>query len=251
MRTILYYIPNGVAATQAAYERAGLAGVLRDTHPAWRTVCGGPDGGNGLLVRATWREDNEAPVYTADAQRWIVAPGGRHWVGVATGEEPGPEDLRRKTQIEGHWVRLGDGRDWLVPVARLVDGTTLLPEAVYWDVNGALVRELRPEYAPLHQHATAIWDSLMDSGRYSADADALYAVAADALAANYHVGRAEVGLLGLLDRQAVTRVAWALVDGPTLDAIAESKKNETDGGSAGAAGAEGNCQGTPRPLESA
>ena len=70
----------------------------------------GPDGRSGMVFTRQTATRLPAPL------RWERARGGRFWVGWHEPDPPGPEHLDRGLNVGGSYLRLADGRNWLVPL---------------------------------------------------------------------------------------------------------------------------------------
>lgn len=204
----------------------------------------GPDGGEGYLVADPQRVNLIG--YLKDKQRWVQC--GDVWVGVYTDAIPGPEDLAREEQLGGHWVKLADGRPWLVPVARSYveqDGELrwlhALPRSLKRTPDGHwMPGYVLPKYRTLWEVAVRFDDALA-AARGEADQndprlvvlrfDDMIDAAIQVIAWNYRVGPAEAELLGLFsfDRAGMSLEAWrimkALIDEETY--LAWLKKKAT------------------------
>ena len=53
--------------------------------------------------------------YNATEQKWLQSNTGKYWLGYIKAQPPTPDDLRRKTLIDGHVVEI-DNNEWLIPV---------------------------------------------------------------------------------------------------------------------------------------
>jgi len=173
-----------------------------------------------------------------------VAPGEpAPWVGFYTECPPTPDDLARERMLEGHRVTLGDENDWLIPIARGCknDQSELvfyqpLPTGVGVDDQGNWIADgVLPKYAVLWQIASLYWTAFRagSDGDWEELGDELLlqfdlAEAADkaltVLAANYHIAKIEVALLGLFNDEAISGVFRALVDWPGVQAWLKKKR---------------------------
>ncbi len=147
MAGFLYWWPDHTGdVTLARAKTAGLAYAF-DAPPKWSAGYTGPDDRRGVVfgqdvdtkidrASQTWRKIPKSPV---DA-----------WVGYENDAKPGPEDLIREQQIDGHVVKLLDGREWLIPVARaaadggdpmtaILRGSCRLPRRVEQSDDGDLI----------------------------------------------------------------------------------------------------------------
>jgi len=219
-----YYVPTDLTQPTAELV-ADLAYALDYPNVAVRGVRGGPDNGNGLAIGPA---DADRLGYFADRQTWKPLPGSDAWLGWYTDQPPTPDDLARPDGLAGHLVTLGDGRQWVAPVARgVIDaGETLdwyyaTPRQVDVDDAGEWVAgEVVPKYRELWQLAVAWWDAkkagTLEGTNLTFDFANYNDGALTALATNYRVGRFEVAKLGLFDEHNPAAILDALVDWPTV-----------------------------------
>jgi hypothetical protein len=275
MSGFLYYLARGAdTATPAELIAAGLGYAFAGPDsPSLRGCTGGPDGGRGVVAALGAQFKGAEIGYFPDRQNWrripesvrSVAPAGSVgdvWVGFYTAALPTPEELRRPDALTGHAVELGDGRGWVIPVARAhaeTDGELVyqcaLPRCVGLDESGEWSREsVVPRYARLWSVAERWWAELGEqiaalagkepdadgadgeSGGLAFDFPGAIDAAIECLATNYRVGPAEVAALGLLTDQNVAEILNAVVDWPTWVAWRQKK---TTGGS------DPTCDGSP------
>lgn len=218
-------------------------GYAFDRQPTPCECRPGPGGGAGLVL-ADDRQVSRIG-YFPDGQQWRRIPRTANYVGFVTEDPPAPESLAKPTLVPGHRVRLRDGNDWMIPVARgtasqdggLV-GCMALPTATDVDEETGEWRrgQVVPEHRDLWGMAQAWWDVLLPAiatsakARETGDPDPkikldfeIPDVALAALATNYRVSAIEVALLGLFDETVEQAIANALVDWPTWLAFWEKK----------------------------
>ena len=192
--------------------------------------------------------------YSTESQTWVptdnplpkdAADADRPWIGMFNDNRPTPAELLRADALDGHTVRLADGNDWLIPVARgfhETQGAGLvnvcrLPRAIRrvggeWQREGVLGR-----YAALWAGAVRWWDYYTGKVEAAADPgadgettpvplsfDESLDLATLALATNYRVGADELGLATLFDEAVVRDVLLALIDWPFVRTWTPKKK---------------------------
>ncbi len=234
---LLYFIEQDSPSdgyNEADAVKNGMAYALADCGFSRVKSFTGPGKKGGVVLKPEWAPLEVKPLVDLKAQRWKRIQETPGWVGLVGDERPGPTQLGRPRQVQGHWVRLADGNDWLVPVARRVTGDLNFPAALHRDEKGVWsAGEVLPAYRDLWDTACRIWDALfaeITKGRdltidVTVEADA----AVEALAVNYRVGPTEVELLGLLTTTDVAEVLKALIDWPRVEqALAEQKKTESE-----------------------
>jgi hypothetical protein len=198
----------------------------------------GPGGTQGCVFGV----ESERLGYYPDRQTWLKIPKGstshQLYVGFWKEERPGPEDLKRADQLPGSLVRLRDGKDWLVPIARgwndrgdQASWYNALPKTLTIDANGEwAIGGVEPKYAFLWELANRWWTEMLGQevaadGSVRFDFASGHDAAVSVLAANYRVTRIEAALLGLFDDQfyAAGAILNAMIEWPTF--MAWAKKN--------------------------
>jgi len=250
MADFLYFAPGRRQVKLDEARELGL-GYAFDSNPAPCQVSDGPIPGRGggvVLCRSTSRIG-----YFAERQTWLPMVGNPDvWVGMWTDAPPTPEELARDPMIDGEMVQLEDGRQWLVPKARLWeedDGGLVwshnLPTSITVDPDTAeLVRgDVRPRYRKLWEMALAY-----DEARRRAAAGGqtewrfnLAELAALTLQANYRIYETELVLLDVFDEQMWNRCAEIVTDSERwfefwkkkAAALTASVESDTTNGSSG------------------
>lgn len=221
MNGFLYYIPGQPEATP---ESVGLEATFAGASvPSGEvTGSGGPDGNHGKVYAL----GDTVCGYYPDTQEWRKC--GAFWLGWYRDETPGPQVLERNELIGGHRVKLCDGNEWLVPVARSFPNGTCLPERILIGPDGEWIKEIIPEYVAMSQKAEVIWKSAESTGEFTETFEESADMALMALSINYRIGRHEVGALELFTTQNLSDVLLALVDWPTVEWLLkeDSKKKE-------------------------
>ncbi len=236
MSSFLYFLPGGGAGTgQAEFEAAGI-GYAWPERPIKRETFKGP-GGNAAGVTIAAGFDEARVGFFPERQTWVQVPGSPAWCGYYNDELPTPDELARAETIAGYFVKLADGRNWLVPVARAIGEAGwyhVLPRLSTLDADGNWqAGEVVDRYRPLWKLATDWWDTLAaarieekpdgDGARVTFDFQQTHDAASAALATNYRIGKIEASLLGLFDDNVVREILNAVVDLPALEEFAKKK----------------------------
>lgn len=214
MASFLYYLPGPSPTIKPADADAAGLGYLRmrGGFNCARTDSG-PDGQHGVVGRL------DAGAVLADRARWMRVPDSPAWVGYDPQCLPTPGDLLREKPHDGHWVVLEDGNEWLIPVARYVNGASPLPKRLAYENGTWKSGDLLPRYTEFFAAACRFWDTLL--GEASEDNQITFndevSLAAEALALNYRVGPVEISLLGLLSTQSESEILKAVVDWPAVE----------------------------------
>jgi hypothetical protein len=234
-----YFLP-GVSRQSVTRElliAAGLGAVLRDRMTA-NDLCGqgslaladvtsGPDGYSGTilypLTEAEQEADEDAPPprigYYKDEQTWDKFAG--YYVGWNPDALPAPEDLEQDVMLKGFYETLGDGRRWLCPLIRMVNGGNNLPDV--WGVrNGKFTMSVKPDWNWAWDLSGEVWDY------YSREADIPFELAFEwavrLLGINYRIGPVEATALGLFGRNDYMPVLRASIHGPFFEKLLAAQK---------------------------
>lgn len=222
----IYFLP-GVRAVNDERLDAACLGHVRTASWSAGAIERGPSGGAGCLVAAEGLELR----YDGEAQEWRHIEAASVWVGWPRGNPPGPSELARADFVDGHEVRLADGRLWTVPLARVLGLGGPRQRAYRLGPGGKLVPgEAISRLGDIAQEAAVVWEEI--ETQVLAMAAAIKAggkaegvsvtlrqdLALKALAVNYRIGGPEVDALRLLDTTNVASVLLALIDWPTVEA---------------------------------
>jgi len=244
----LYYFPRATAAAADALVAKHIPHAIDAGDMTVRGVASGPDSHGGIIVAGP---NVPEAGYFSERQRWHRALGSHYHVGIYTDQpQPGPDDLARAKQVEGHPVTLADGNDWLAPVAREfhldasgepVASVSALPVVSKLNDQGEWTEgDVLPQYAALWRVAEAWWDAKRQVYDEAAAANAEEATisfdfhggherAVEALSTNYRLGPLEASVLGLLTLEKAAEVLDALIDYPTMVAWLKKKESSAPG----------------------
>jgi len=258
MSGFLYFLPECADPPELGdLRKLGLGYAFEKTPAA--TIKGngsGPGGLSGMVIgasndleyvpaRQTWRRvpsvecrvssATEADGNAIENRKSPIA--NPPWVGMWNDNPPAPEELIRRDVLVGHSVRLGDGREWIAPVARgWADGGGWfngLPHRFDLDDAGQWTRRsIVAAYAELWEIATWFWDAFVGSNAEAGTTVMLNNAkvndgAIAALAANYRIGRLEAAMAGLLEDRSAVEVLKALIDWPKVMEWSKKKALES------------------------
>lgn len=236
----LYFLPGQTSHRVDAevLERYGLRELFRG-RSVRSCLAAGPLGEGALVV-----DDREkAMVFSPGTQLWAQRLDGRAWTGMWKDSPPTPDELLRDDSMDGHGVLLRDKRRWVIPVARRMPEGTGLPEVLIYTADG-IRHQVAPEFQGLWADACRLWDA---GGELAVEE--MMALAARALAVNYHLGKDELNLLNLVTSANLAAIAGALIDSPTLAALRAVSDPKAPGAAAAAASAP--IDASPMPSGSA
>lgn len=163
----------------------------------------GPDGGSGVI--AGWGELGKITAYRPASQVWhkvvkqtladgTVLDAGRAWIGWDRDDPPTPENLARRKQMTGSRLRLADGHEWLIPIARH------LPMLLGLADDETVSRTVIPQYRKFWQDSYGMLTHFTtESAEVGIDPVVGIDYCASALAVNYRMNRDLASCLSLLD----------------------------------------------------
>ncbi len=172
----------------------------------------GPDGEHGLLLV----QGAGFISYDKRSQVWTKSANGKYWIGMTSAEPPTPADLARPEMIGGHAVKLADGHDWVVPLARILPSGTALPESLVMDKDGQWTTRPKARFAQICADAADIWAIAYEDSEDTISCAREVEIATRALALNYRVGAAELSMLEAYDTARIGHVLTALIDMPSI-----------------------------------
>jgi hypothetical protein len=203
-------------------EIKGVLPALDGENLTMREVFAGPDSCSGLIFGLM-----EIPKYIPKEQTWThiesvkteVFPDG-FWIGYD--KLPKPPELERKNKISGHLVKLGDGNQWEIPVARLYTGEPMVSQVLKLDPSsGKMLMEIEGKYKRIWEIACEYYE--LRVGAYEANADNfkytfsdIFDLCAEIMGANYVIGKWEISLMGLVNTENLREILEALIDMPRI-----------------------------------
>lgn len=224
----LYFVEDLACLGRNQAEQLGISDKLPTIES--RQTTRGPSGGGGVLAGVT----ADRLAYSAEGQTWRRLPGGRVWFGFWNDAKPTPMDLKRDEQLPGYSVKLRDGYQWLVPMARAWSEMGIdpkIPASLDFDDDGNVRRgAVEPRFRDLEEAAKQYLDFFIGEGK--ATYELLLKWAVDAIAINYRIGKFEALALGLFDDQflAAQEVLRAAIDWPGFVAISGKKQEGLQSG---------------------
>lgn len=192
----------------------------------------GPGDVLGALISVHASKDGRQSecVYEPSTQTWkaVESEPGKvtHWIGWETANPPGPEDLERKETIEGHPVKLADGREWVIPAVHFA--FSKVPHTFRMGPGQSTYLEPVEKYRAIMNEAKTWYESVQSGGEYNVLEWFAYFV--NLLGVNYRIGGEEIGALGLAVKDGVMQKAVidASLGVPDFLAFQDAKKKATE-----------------------
>ena len=253
MSGFLYFIEGTKAAPSEILEAAGLSHALDEGQVTTRETTKGPSGHAGIILAHAGMPARDIK-YSPPSQTWTpienAAEAPAAYIGYATNDPPGPEDLLRDTAIlDGYAIEMesaGGIARWFIPRARIytedVNGGTIdgpdsdLPQAIAI-VGGEIVAKPLPRYRQACLDAERIWAAVMAANDDGPEKDAVVLTAIEEaqlairiLGINYRLGIPEANALGVITTTTKGNIIQCFVDFPGYAKVqierAEAKKAE-------------------------
>lgn len=132
------YIPDELIGEPQLLERVGLSDFVQGAE--FLTTGEGP---GPILARpgqiVAWRKPGKAAIgYQPAVQTWFPAvardglEAGRYWIGLWNEHTLTPADIARPYPKPGRTVTLGDGQEWLLPIAKELPADLILQDDGSW-----------------------------------------------------------------------------------------------------------------------
>lgn len=249
MPGFLYFLEGRGQNTKLADARlAGLGYAFAAVTPC--PCQTGPGGRSGVTIADPARVDSARIKFVPAEQTWRKIPGQAEglWLGRWNEDRIGPAELKRPDMLSGHPIKLLDGSEWIVPIARghaVEDGDVrwfaMLPPALELDDSGQWVPgDVLPKYRHLMEIAGRWSESRLQASRQardilraagrSVDVDDeepaevelildfqdYVAAAVAVLQTNYYVGAVELAAMQLLSDDLAEEVLNLLIDLPGM-----------------------------------
>lgn len=236
---LIYFV---AAADKQAFTRddaiaAGLKyAFVRSAGDPESRLCGqGPGNSRGFLACFNPAARPGLVEYVPDKQTWVDAGG--YWIGYWTAEKPTEEAFRREKRLAGEPVKLRDGAEWTIPIARsFVSGATLPQKLVLGTDRRTWELADLPEYLDLCGEAEKVAGLFLPKLGGDHTVTLNYqdgmAICVKALAINYAVSAVEVSMLELFTQNEMFNVLQALIDLPGVKRVMEAREKKEPSASA-------------------
>lgn len=219
----IYAVNNESVLSAAVLERTGLGGILKNPGemPAVSSIAG-PGGGRCVLFGDMAVKDIR---FLPDKQKWLKSYNEKYHVGYYLDSPPSAAELARKKQLAGHKVELGDGKDWLIPVARKFAEGSVLPLALGIGAKGEIIVDELEEYIGFSGRAARYYrETLRQALRIEVEPmeiDDQIKLAIEAIMLNYHISIQETFILKLINSVNMSEICGAVIDTPSINAVAK------------------------------
>ena len=243
----LLFLPGRTGQDANYLREAGLPELAAES-PEFFFCDRGPVGEPGVLCRfANPLRPELTPAWDAAGYDWSPAAGAdegararegegakeasppralapsppRLFFGRPKGKPITPESLARKKLRPGATVRLADGQEWQIPIARQ------LPRVL--GLSASRPTDTYKPFWELALKAVQEWLHVGDAGPYwSTKDDQLFAFACAALAINYRLAPPLVDWLGLVDTDNAFEILAVVTEGQCLARMLELEKKRVE-----------------------
>jgi len=231
MARFIYFIPGlDRQPIDKDLQEIGLQHLANN----WDDYVGssGPTNKSGAIIGGACKVQNGVMIgYYKDRQTWYECNSGKFWIGYQNDCKPGPGDLKRINQLDGHEVELGDKNEWLIPVARRFDSGCVLPKAIFLDGAGILTGKILDEYVSFSKQAEEIFNDLCatldkdEDYKYKVNTFGyMFDIALEALEINYNISKWEMSILKLLTTKNANKINLAIIDFDIMKVMADAEE---------------------------
>lgn len=233
MSGFLYYIRGASnRPTAELLEQFGLGGeIVGDCVPCYKFI----DGSSGIIfnINGRFKSQMKRIGFYNEVQDWTDFPIGDKIlsIGVNLDDPVLPTDLIRKDYLNGHKVELGDGREWVIPLARKFTDGCILPKEWVMLREGELVNTTISKYLEIQSIAEklavhcGVAEGVKDNDFINTDSK-LFMVCVNILKVNYNLSYKEVSVLKLLNSKNTIEIPQAVVDMPYILSVMEQLETE-------------------------
>lgn len=219
------FIPDGKPGGDKNWEIAGLQG-LESSGNEW--FPGEVDGKRGTV--AMWRHRNHNATTNTEEYNWTISENGLWYLGIHKEEGISPADLELNEMLEGNPVEMGDGNEWVIPIA------WKLPEK-HRLVENEWVRKVSRKYEWYQEEAFDICEQIFSQIENVNDANLTVAVSVShssdlvsrALCLNYRLTPEVISAIGLINRESFRKALVSICDLNHILATEDEKKKESAG----------------------
>lgn len=207
-----------------------------------RTVMHGPLGRPAGTIIAHESLDTGLVKLDEAFQQWKSLPGeSQLCIGKPESIKPDPAALQRPTMLRGHWVKLADGSNWLVPIARGFDAASeqmfpALPIGLEYEcstgrwIAGGVEAPYKAYFDLANSHAQKRWE-MLEQGKLQFDDPDADRLAITALQTNYRISPVELScFVGAYTPRSRQLILDAILDIPTWMEWHRKKKEPASDG---------------------
>ena len=237
---LLYYI-SGVRSSPLANDlkECGLDGQIVGGFVHTEIFLDGTQGAVFCLKGKC--SGNEKIGFYVDEQKWTNIPNedgktSRLWIGYDINNKPIPKDFLKEDALEGHYLKLGDDNEWLIPIARRFNQGCLLPKSTSMLVRGRVDVCIVDKYIEIQKIAEQAflmlnldYEKTIEKLDGVIDTDAnFFESCVKVLSTNYNVDYRDVSILKLFNTDSTIEVLKMFVDWPYIEELLNSQKVEDE-----------------------
>ena len=231
MSGLIYYIRGALnKPSEELMLKSHLIGeMIADWVPCPRFI----DGSSGTTFSLYGKFKGDFRVYFENTvQVWHDIPNTPLSIGYNIDQPPQADDFLKPEIISGHRLLLGNSQEFLIPVARRFTTGCLLPYDMGMLCEGKFIKTTMAKYLELQQIAEkiAVWygmirDKEKDREFINTD-EKIFNIACKILNTNYHLSKAEITILKIINSGCALRILEYVIDVPYLEEIEKQQSME-------------------------
>ncbi len=242
---MFYFLPEKPGSLKSRIEELDLGYAFKEGHLTKADCKNGPGAENGSIICRSDAPWSDFCGFYPDNQEWRKIPKSKAWIGRVKDRQYTPAEFARPTLLPGQMLKLEDGLDWLVPIARrwmsigeaTVYSTALPCRAKLSDDGVWIDGEVKERYRPLWDLVMGYNDAYIEAMENASEDEDLVnfeypmgELAIATLRTNYYVSHVEADVLNIYSEDAQAAIINVALDEDGLVEIIK-KKGEPDSSS--------------------
>lgn len=237
MSGLLYYFRGIVGKpTQEDLSSCGLSGCNPKTV---RGVEAFSDHSHGSIFTIEGKTDDKFDIgFYPSKQEWLDIPNTKLSIGFDKENKPTPYDFLKEEYLGGHKVKLGDGNEWEIPLARKFQAGCVLPKRMFMIEAGKMQKVVVSKYLELQKIGEKLEGLIPQALRKNKEDydlsfidndEKIFNLCVEILRFNYNLDFREICILGLLETSNMVETLRAVVDVPQIiKLVAEELEKKKD-----------------------
>ena len=231
MSGLIYYIRG--ALNKPSEDLMLASGLIGETVADWVPCHRFIDGSSGTTFSLYGKFKGKFRVHFENSvQVWQDIPNTPLSIGYNIDQPPQADDFLKQEIISGRRLLMGNGQEFLIPIARRFTTGCLLPFDMGMLCEGKFIKTTMEKYLDLQKLAEklAVWYGMIqgqekDREFFNTD-EKVFNVACKILSTNYHLSKAEITILKIVNSSNALSVLENVIDVPYLEELEKQQSLE-------------------------